>query len=188
MKMWIIAALCMMCCMLATSPALGETVDLGPAHVSVDLTNLGSCSVDKGPTSSTDHPEREADFTYTIYPAAVTVEDTSDKVLIEVHEMSTPMSLDTAISERDTSTGLKHCIEQSGLISGKMDLQTEPYQVDGHEGVLAEVEGDGKDPMYIVAYSPDEIDGSGKIVCIVGSDFPWETTKAVFDSLDVKTA
>jgi hypothetical protein len=69
-----------------------------------------------------------------------------------------------------------------------MDLETEPYQIDGREGVLAQINEDGKDPMYIVAYSPDQKDGSGKVVCVVGSNFSWETTKAIFDSLDVKTA
>ena len=47
----------------------------------------------------------------------------------------------------------------------------------------------GKDnPFYIAAYSPDEKDGSGSIVCIIGSDFPWETTKGILDSVKTQLA
>jgi len=174
--------------MSAISLASAETIDLGPAHISMDLKSLGSYSVEEGSSSSMDHNKRGADFTYNLFPAKVTAGGTSDQVLIEVHEMSASMPLDTSISNRDTSTGLEHCLAQSDLIPGRTDLQTEPYQVDGHEGVLAKIDENGKDTMYIVAYSPDQKDGSGRIVCVVGSDFPWETTKAIFDSIDVKLA
>lgn len=183
-----LAALCLICSIAAISLASGETLDLGPAQISVDLTGLGSYSVEKGSSSSLDHQEKEAEFEYSLYPAKVTAEGTSSQVNIEVHEMSTSMPLDTSISRKDTSIGLEHCIEQSGIVAGRMDLQTEPYQIDGHDGVLAQIDKSGKDPMYIIAYSPDQKDGSGMVVCIVGSDFPWETTKAIFDSLEVKIA
>jgi len=41
--------------------------------------------------------------------------------------------------------------------------------------------------MYIDACSPDQKDGSGAIVCIVGSNFPWQTTKAIFASTEART-
>jgi hypothetical protein len=41
--------------------------------------------------------------------------------------------------------------------------------------------------MYIDAYSPDQKDGSGTIVCIVGSNFPRQTIKAIFDSIEART-
>jgi hypothetical protein len=184
-----LAAFCLICSISAISLASGETIDLGPAQISMDLKSLGSYSVEKGSPSSMDHHEREADFKYNIYPAKVTTDGTSDQVQIEVHEMSTSMPLETSISRKDTSIGLEHCIEQSDIIAGTMDLHTVPYSIDGHDGVLAQInDEDSKDPMYIVAYSPDQKDGSGKVVCVVGSDFPWETTKAIFDSLDAKMA
>jgi hypothetical protein len=183
-----LAALCLICSISAIPLASGETIDLGPAQISIDLKNLGSYSVEEGSSSSMNHHKRDADFKYNLYPAKITANGTSDQMLIEVHEIGASMPLDTSISKRDTSTGLEHCLEQSDLIPGRMDLETEPYQIDGREGVLAQINEDGKDPMYIVAYSPDQKDGSGKVVCVVGSNFSWETTKAIFDSLDVKTA
>lgn len=183
-----LAALCLICSISGISLASGETIDLGPAQISMDLKSLGSYSVEKGSSSSMDHREREAEFKYNIYPAKVAVDGTTNQVQIEVHEMSTSMPLETSISRKDASIGLEHCIEQSEIVAGSMDLQTEPYQIDGYDGVLAQINEAGKDPMYIVAYSPDQKDGSGKVVCIIGSDFPWETTKAIFDSVDAKTA
>jgi hypothetical protein len=183
---WPLAALWLICSISAVSLAAGETIDLGPAHVSMDLNSLGSYSVKEGSPTSMDHHAKETNFKYTIYPATVTSKNNSSQVLIEIHEMSASELLDTSISRRDTSTGLEHCLEQSDIVTGLVGLQTKPYQINGHEGLLVEVSQNGKGPMYIAAYSPDEKDGSGKTVCVIGSDFPWETTKAIFDSLEVK--
>jgi hypothetical protein len=188
MKIFSLATICLICSISAIILASAETIYLGPAQISLDLKSLGSYSVDVDSSSSMDHNEREADFMYKLYTAKLTSNGTSDQVLIEIHEISTPMPLNTSVSRKDTSTGLQHCLEKSDLIPGMMDLQTKPYQIDGHEGVLAQIGGDGKNYMYIVAYSPDEKDGSGRFVCVVGSNFPWETTKAIFDSLKTKVA
>jgi hypothetical protein len=72
------------------------------------------------------------------------------------------------------------------LVPRRAALQTEPYQIDGREGILAKVDEGSSDPMYIAAYSPDQKDGSGTIVCIVGSNFPWKTTTALFDSMQAR--
>ena len=187
---WLLAAFCLICSISAistASPASGETIDLGPAQISMDLASIGDCTVEKESSSTADHNEKGVDFTYAIYPATITAEDTSGQVLVEVHEMSASMPLDEAISSRDTATGLEHCIEQSELVPRRSAIQTEPYQINGHEGILAKIDEGGSDQMYIVAYSPDQKDGSGTIVCIVGSNFPWQTTKAIFDSIEART-
>jgi hypothetical protein len=186
-EVWLLAAFCLIGSISAVSTASGETIDLGPAQISINLASIGTYSVDEGSSSSEDHREREADFTYTIYPATISAQSTSNQVLIEVHEMSISMPLDTSISMRDTATGLVHCLEKSDLIPRRMALQTEPYEINGHEGVLAEIDEGGSNPMYIAAYSPDQKNGSGKIVCIVGSNFPWQTTKTIFDSIEAIT-
>lgn len=183
-KSWLLAAFCLICSISAISTASGETIDLGPAQISIDLASIGDYSVEKESSSTADHNEKGADFTYAIYPATITAEETSGQVHIEVHEMSASMPLDSAISNRDAATGLEHCIEQSGLVPRRTAIQTEPYQINGHEGILAKIDEGGSDPMYIAAYSPDQKDGSGTIVCIVGSNFPWQTTKAIFDSIE----
>jgi hypothetical protein len=69
-----------------------------------------------------------------------------------------------------------------------MDVQMEPYTIDGQEGILATVDRGEDDQMYIVAYSPDQKDGSGTIVCIVGSNFQWETTESIFESIEAQVA
>jgi hypothetical protein len=68
------------------------------------------------------------------------------------------------------------------------DMKTENYTIDGHQGLLATINKDPENPLYIVAYSPDLRDGSGRTVCIVGSDLPWETTKSIFDSVSTNVA
>lgn len=186
-QVWLVA-FCLICSAPEISTAAGETIDLGPAKISMDLESIGAYSVEYGSSSSVDHHEKDADFTYTIYPATITAEGTSDQALIEVHEMSLSMSLDASISMRDTATGLEHCLEQSDLMPKRIELQTEPYQINGHEGILAEINEGESNPMYIAAYSPDQKDGLGRIVCIVGSNFPWETTRAIFASLEARTA
>jgi hypothetical protein len=90
------------------SAASGETIDLGPAQISMDLASIGDYTVEKESSSSADHREKGVDFTYAIYPATITADETSGQVLIEVHEMSAFMPLDKAISWRDTATGLEH--------------------------------------------------------------------------------
>jgi len=67
-----------------------------------------------------------------------------------------------------------------------MYVQNEPYIIDGHEGIFATVNKDRENPLYIVAYSPNQKNDSGNMVCIIGSDFPWNITKDIFDSIETQ--
>jgi hypothetical protein len=185
-----IAALSLIGFISTIAVAVGETVEMGPASVSIDLENLGAYAVEMEEPYSLDHnyDPMNADFQYTIYLARIKCEDSSNQVLLEVHQMSALQPLETPISRKDTLTGLEHCLEQADMTPRRMDVQMETYTVDGHEGILATVDIGEENPMYIVAYSPDQEDGSGTIVCIVGSSFPWETTKSIFDSIETQVA
>ncbi len=189
-KLRIVATLCLVIFALAIALAAGETVDLGPARISMDLNGIGSCDVKMGDSYSSDHnydPMNSA-FDYTIYPASITCGDSSNQVLIEVHQLSMSEPLDSPISEKDRSTGLEHCIREADMMPRRADVQIEPYTIDGQEGILATVDHGEEGPLYIVAYSPDQKDGSGTIICIVGSNFQWETTKSIFASIETEVA
>jgi hypothetical protein len=150
-----IVALWVICSISAVSLASGETVDLGLAKISIDLESLGSYSVEEGSHSSMDHHEREASFKYTIYPATVNFDGTSNQAFFEVHQLSAPQSLETSISRKGSSVGLEHCVEQSNVIAVLMELQTNPYQINGRDGLLSTVSEDRKDPLYLAAFSHD---------------------------------
>jgi hypothetical protein len=45
---------------------------------------------------------------------------------------------------------------------------------------MATINSDPKNPRYIVAYSPDEENGSGSTVCVIGSDFSWEVAEKLY--------
>ena len=181
MKMMrLIAALCLISMTSAIAIATGETINLGPTSISLDLETLGSYYVEKGDPSSEEH--KEPDFQYEITPASIKVDGTSNKVQIEVHKMSMSEPLESSISRKDPASGLEHCIEKSNMVPVGEDIQTEPYTIDGQQGLVATINSDPENPFYIVAYSPDKKSGSGTTVCIIGSDFPWETTKSIFDS------
>ncbi len=64
-------------------------------------------------------------------------------------------------------------------------MKTEAYNIDDNQGILATINSDPNNPLYIVAWSPDQKDGTGSIVCLIGSDLPWETTKKIFDSVSL---
>jgi hypothetical protein len=185
-----IAALSLISLISAITVAAGETVDMGPASVSIDLEHIESYAVETESPHSLDHnyDPMNSDFQYTIYPARIKCDDSPNQVLIEVHHMSFIEPLDKPISKKDTLTGLEHCLEQADMMPRSMDVQMEPYAVDGHEGILATVDQGTQNPLYIVAYSPDQKDGSGTIACIVGSNFPWETTKSIFASIETQVA
>jgi len=171
---------------MAIALANGETIELGPAQISMDLSLLGSYSIEKGDASTLDH--KKPDFRYEIFPASINVDGTSDQVQLEIHQMSNSEPLEDSISNKDPASGLEHCMERSNLLPVGEDIQTEPYTIDGRQGQLATFNGDPEKPLYIVAYSPDQKDGSGSIVCIVSSDFPWEATKILFDSVKTQLA
>jgi hypothetical protein len=183
--MRLLAAFCLIS-MTAGSLANGETIELGPAQISMDQSPLGSYTIEKGDVSSMDH--KKPDFRYEIFPARINVDGTTDQMQLEVHQMSISEPLDDPISNRDPASGLEHCMERSNLLPVGEDIQTEPFAIDGHQGQLATFNGDPEKPLYIVAYSPDQEDGSGSIVCIVSSDFPWEATKSLFDSVKTQLA
>jgi len=189
-KLRLIVALCLIISISAIALAAGETVDLGPASISMDLESVGSYAVEMEDSSSLDHnyDPMNSDFEYTIYPASIKGDDSSNQVFLEVHQMSMSEPLDMPISKKDTSTGLEHCIREADMMPRGMDVQMEPYTIDGKEGILATVDRGEDDQMYIVAYSPDQKDGSGTIVCIVGSNFQWETTESIFESIEAQVA
>jgi hypothetical protein len=184
--MRLLAAFWLVSMTVAIALANGETIELGPAQISMDLSLLESYSIEKGDASTLDH--KKPDFQYEIFPARINVEGTTDQVQLEVHQMSISEPLDDSISNKDPASGLEHCIERSNLLPIGEDIQTEPYTIDGYQGQLATFNGDPEKPLYIVAYSPDQKDGSGSIVCIVSSDFPWEATKSLFDSVKTQLA
>lgn len=189
-KLRLIAALCLIISISAIALAAGETVDLGPVSISMDLESVGPVAVEMSESYSLDHnyDPMNSDFDYTIYPASITCGDSPNRLLLEVHQLSMSEPLDTPISKKDTSTGIEHCIREADMMPRGTDISVKSYTIDGQEGILATVNGGEEDPMYIVAYSPDQKDGSGAIVCIVGSNFPWETTKDIFASVETQVA
>jgi len=166
--------------------ASGEPLQLGPADVSLNLSLAGSYVLEKGESSELevhDYDKQNIDFQYSIYPATATYEGTTNMVQVEVHEMSIARPLDGQISGRRQISPLVHCIEQSDMMPRRADYEAKSYTIDGHDGILLTIDTGENNPSYIAAYSPDEKDGSGSIICIVGSDFPWETTEGIIDSI-----
>jgi len=188
----LLVAFCLIGFTTTIALASSEAVELGPAKVSLDLTSAGSYTVETGESSELEHNHdpKISNFQYSIYPATVTFEGTSNQVMIEVHKMSASEPLDEQISGKgkDATSALEHCIEQSDMMTRRADYQTKSYTIDGHEGILLTVDTGETNPQYIAAYSPDEKDSSGSIICIVGSNFPWETTKSILDSVNTQLA
>jgi hypothetical protein len=164
--------------------AANETITLGPTAISVDLGTIGSYNIEKGDAISMDH--KKVGFLYEIIPANIEIEGTSDRVMLEVHELSASQPLDNPISERDSSTGIEHCIARSGMMPVGRDMTTKEYRVNGNKGVLATIENGPNNPLYIIGWCPDQKEGAGSVVCIIGSDLPWETTKQIFDSISYR--
>jgi len=164
--------------------ASGEPFQLGPANVSLNLSLAGSYILERGESSELEHDydKQNTDFQYSIYPATATYEGTANQVQVEVHEMSIARPLDEQISGRRQISPLVHCIEQSDMMPRRADYEAKSYPIDGHEGILLTIDTGENNPLYVAAYSPDEKDGLGSIICIIGSDFPWETTESIIDS------
>lgn len=185
MLLKLFAALCLISLTSAVALAASETVGLGPAKVSLDLSSIGSYKVEKEDVVSEDHKYENYEFNYKFFPASIKPDKGSNKVQVEVHQISVPQPLDTVVTQGtvEKKTGLEHCAEKSDMMPASKDIKTEPYTIDGHKGILLTVKGKWGDPFYSAAFSPDMKDGKGSIVVIVGSDYPWDTTKAIFESV-----
>ncbi|MEM2098043.1 MAG: hypothetical protein QXI70_07795 [Methanothrix sp.] len=168
--------ICMIC---LVQMACGETIDLGPVSVYMDLEDLKVQSVEKEDAISMDHSKGGVEFQYTIYPATITMED-GHRIWIEVHQMNAPVPLDAPISEREDATGIEHCIMESSMMPRRVSFEKEVRTIDGQDGWLFTINNGA---LYIAGWSPDQLDGSGSIICIVGSDMPWESTEGIFGSL-----
>lgn len=179
----LIAALCLISMTLATALAANETVELGPAKISMDLQGLGSYKVVKDSPSTLTHSFGGYTFSYGIFPASIRFNNTTNQILLDVHQMSNPQPLNAPVPQLNAMTGMEHCIQLSGMLPPSKDTKKEPYTIDGQEGLLLTISRDQNVPVYIAAYSPDLKDGSGKTAVIVGSDFPWNTTKGIFESV-----
>lgn len=187
---YLFTVICLLGLTASLAQASDENVMLGSAKVSLNLSLAGSYVLDNGEILEMrhDHGREKIDFQYLIYPATASYEGISNKILIEVHEMSISRPLNEQIQGKRQISGLEHCLEQSDMMPRRAEYQTEPYNIDGHEGILATVDVGQDEPFYIAAYSPDEVDGSGSIVCIVGSAFSWDTTERIFKSVRTQLA
>ncbi|NMB85972.1 MAG: hypothetical protein A4E44_02204 [Methanosaeta sp. PtaB.Bin018] len=186
----LLVVLCLIGFTIASAPAFGEDVEIGPVTVSLDLASAGSHTVEMGESSELEHnyDPKISNFQYSIYPATITFDGTSNQVMIEVHKMSASEPLDEQISSKskDAASVFEHCIEQSNIMPRRADYQTKSYTIDGHDGILLTVDTGEPGPLYIAAYSPDEKDRYGSIICIIGSDFPWETTEKILESVNTQ--
>ncbi|MDD1751374.1 MAG: hypothetical protein LUO89_16035 [Methanothrix sp.] len=209
----LIAVLGLMCMNWAVVTAASETIELGPVQISLELEDLGSFSVEKGDTSSMVHkkPDFQYDINSasikvngTLHLVQIEVHQMSlsEPLLSPISNEEAAGNADkigkyfrtlTAYlpesvsnkepSRRENISGLEHCMEKSNMIPIGEAIQTEAYTIDGQQGCIATINSDPENPMYIVAYSPDEQSGSGTTVCIIGSDFPWEDTEKLLDSV-----
>lgn len=193
----VISLLCLTLAIGYSASAAKETIELGPTKISMDLSALGSYSIEKGSSSSDEHKFANYSFSYTLYPASIINDKNSNQVKIEVHEMdklerlNKPiLDLSEPIPQLNDSLGLTHCVAQSALLPKSNEVRKEPYTIDGHDGILVTANNNAmqKEPVYLVAYSPDQKGDSGKIICIVSSDLPWDATKSIFDSISIELA
>lgn len=176
----LLTAICLIGIALGVALANGETIELGPASITMDLEELEAYNIVMGERTSTEH--KDPDFIYEIIPLSIQIDGKDELVQAEVHRMSTTEPLDGPISRKHQESGLEHCIERSYLVPVGVDINTKAYEIDGQQGLIATIE-DGGDLQYIVAYSPDQVSGSGSVVCIVASRLPWETTEELFRSI-----
>lgn len=210
-----IAVLCLVSANWAVDIAASETIELGPARISLELGSLGSFSVEVENAYSMVH--KKPDFLYNITSSRIIVNGTPHLVQIEVHQMNRSEPLLSPISnqeqdgsigkyfreltayllgalsnmgpsDRDTTSGMEHCMEKSSIIPRGERIQTEAYIIGGRQGRNATINSDPENPLYIVACSPDEQNGSGSTVCVIGSDLPWETTEKLFNSVEIDLA
>jgi hypothetical protein len=172
---------------LAAATALGAAssnpIELGPVKISMDLSSMGDYKVEKDSPYTDSHPGKGYDFSYQIYPARVSNSSSDGQVNIEVHQMDSKEELSSSVMRLRGSSGLEHCVKESGLLGKRATPGQEAYTIDGREGMLMKVDEGGDEPRYIAAYSPDLESGSGTIVCIISSDLPWNATEGLLQSV-----
>jgi len=209
----LIAVLCLMSTNWAVAIAADETIELGTARISLDLGSLGPFSVEKGETTSMVHKEPDFQYDITSANIKVDGSSHLVQIEVHRLSQSEPLLSPISNEEtagnkgkigeyvrkltdylpgstsnnvppkRENISGLEHCMEKSNMVPQGEAIQTENYTIDGRQGCMATIDSDPEIPRYIVAYSPDAQSGSGTTVCIIGSDFPWEDTEKLLDSV-----
>ncbi len=170
----------------AVSIAAAETIDLSTFGISMDLQGIGPYNVQKGVPSSSNHNYGGYAFAYQFFPATVTASNTDNRVEIGVFQLSNPEPLDVPIPILNMKTGLEHTVEESNLMPSGRDIQKQQYYIDGNKGIAMTINRN-QGPIYVAAYSPDMRDGLGKTVVIIGSDFPIDVTKSIFESVKTQS-
>jgi hypothetical protein len=212
----LIAMLCLMSTNWTIALAASETIELGSARISLELGSLGPFSAETSETTSMVHkkPDFQYDINSAIINVDGSVHQV--QIEVHQMSLSQPLFSPISNEEKDGSagkiggylkgltaylpgrnsdempprqeniSGLEHCLEMSNLIPRGEAIQTEAYTIDKRQGLMATINRDLENPRYIVAYSPDAQNGSGTTVCIIGSDFPWNDTEKLFNSVDVE--
>lgn len=178
----LLTALCLIGLTSSIALAADETVDLGPAKISMNLQGIGSYKIEKETPASLNYNYGGNTFTYQLFPLNIAANNTGNRILVEVHQISAAQSLDAPTSKLSNKTGLEHYVEISDMMPSGKDIRKQQYYVDGHKGIAMAINRSQKGPIYLAAYSPDLKDGSGKTIIILGSDFPLNTTKSIFES------
>jgi hypothetical protein len=189
LREYLLIPFCVLCLITVTAFAADTPIELGPVNIAMNFGGMDDYKIEKGSSYSENHPGEGYEFSFQIYPASISNSSTQDLVKIEVHQMDAKQSLNTAVPKmEDISNGLEHCVRQSALLPMLANTNQELYTIDGHEGLLMMVDEGGDEPRYIAAYSPDQENGSGTIVCIISSDLPWDATDELFRSVRTQLA
>lgn len=83
----LLTVICLMSIAIAVALANGETIELGPASITMGLEELGAYDIVMGERTSTEH--KDPDFVYEIIPLSIQIDGIDEMVQIEVHRMST---------------------------------------------------------------------------------------------------
>jgi hypothetical protein len=186
---YLLIPLCVLCLTAMIAFADGTPIELGPVNIAINLGVMDNYKIERGSSYSDNHPGEGYDFSFQIYPVSISNSSTQDLVKIEVHQMDAKQSLNTTVQQlEDSSSDLEHCVRQSALLPMLANTNQELYTIDGREGLLMMVDEGEDEPRYIAAYSPDQENGSGTIVCIISSDLPWDATNELFQSVRTQLA
>lgn len=160
--------------LLATlsSSAFAVDINLGDTTVSLDLSDIGDYDVEESNTVENDHNEKDCEFTYELYSAKIT--GPGDYITLELYKVSKSMS------DYDYTWVLEHTIEESSVYP--FDGSSKSYDLGGKDGILVSgfTNKGHSSSLYTAAAGLD----NGYTFLVIGSSYPWENTRDIFDSIE----
>lgn len=158
--------------LLLTIQGVAEIMPLGPMNISFNMAMAPEPYVITGDSFSTTYVLGDKNVTDTVYPMTL---GHRKNILIQLHHLD----VDADVG----SNNIESLLSWFEFVPSGWSIESQPLKIDGHQGTMVNATSPSYAKIYLAGYSPDEVDGEGQVLLLMGARMCFHCSKYFFQSV-----